>query len=207
MKLEHFYHVYAVAAWKDVVTEHLDALVESGLPIDVINLGVVGSPVAQAQVYDLVSKRIPATVVAHAEQGAEEITLAALWRQVTRHRGSGAILYAHTKGVHNATPLNIAWRRSMTKFLVTGWRDCVPLTADHDLVGCHWLSARNLAMYGNGPSGPCFGGNFWWATREWLAGLESPRDSGDRFDAETWIGGRPRVVDLNPGWPAMELFG
>jgi hypothetical protein len=213
VKLTHFYHVYAVAAWRDAVTEHLDVLVESGLPIGAVKLGIVGTPDDQAQVYDLVSNRIPATVVARAEQGAEEITLDAVWRWARRSRlREGAALYAHTKGVHNATPLNIAWRRSMTRHLVAGWRECVPQLADHDLIGCHWLALESIAGRAACPSAPCFGGNFWWATRGWLAGLDAPKHSQDRFDAETWIGGGiapetpPRVVDLNPGWPAMELF-
>ena len=206
----HYYHVYAIGPWRDVVTEHLDAVISSGLPVDAINLGIVGSPAEQGQVYDLVRSRIPASVVARAEQGAEEITLAALWQRYTNDPPAGAVLYAHSKGVHIATPLNIAWRRSMTKHLVTGWRDCVPYLADHDLVGCHWLAPASLANR-SGPAAPCFGGNFWWATPEWLSRLDAPRNDGDRFAAETWIGGTPgappRVVDLNPGWPAMELFG
>jgi hypothetical protein len=42
--IAHFYHVYAVGGWRDVVAEHLDAVVGSGLPIAAINLGVVGTP-------------------------------------------------------------------------------------------------------------------------------------------------------------------
>ena len=206
--IAHFYHVYAVGGWRDVVAEHLDAVVGSGLPIAAINLGVVGTPEAQEQACALVRSRIPVRVVARAEQGAEEITLAALWRE-----SPPIVLYAHTKGVHVATAFNAAWRRKMTRSLVSGWRDCLPLLDGHDLVGCHWLSPSSLAAYGNGPSTPCFGGNFWWATRDWLATLGPPRQDGTRFDAETWIGGGrnpetpPRVADLNPGWPAMELFG
>ena len=99
--IAHFYHVYAVGGWRDVVAEHLDAVVGSGLPIAAINLGVVGTPEAQEQACALVRSRIPVSVVARAEQGAEEITLAALWRE------SPPIgLYAHTKGVHVATAFN-----------------------------------------------------------------------------------------------------
>jgi len=196
-----------------VVTEHLDAVAGGGLPIEGINLGVVGDPVERAHVHELFSKRIPTTLVAQADQGAEEVTLTAIWQRYTKQRGDGAVLYAHTKGVHVATAFNAAWRRKMTQSLVSGWRDCLPLLDGHDLVGCHWLSSSSLAAYGNGPSTPCFGGNFWWATRDWLATLGPPRQDGTRFDAETWIGGGsnpetpPRVADLNPGWPAMELFG
>ena len=78
-----------------------------------------------------------------------------------------------------------------------------------DAVGCHWLTAEQFSSWApqEFPDGtPFFGGNFWIARCDYLRTLPEP-STRSRFDAERWIGlGDPRVLDLNPGWPAANLF-
>jgi hypothetical protein len=77
-----------------------------------------------------------------------------------------------------------------------------------DAVGCHWLTAEQFPWAAQEfPEGtPFFGGNFWMARCDYLRRLPEP-STRSRFDAERWIGLRdPKVLDLNPGWPAASLF-
>jgi hypothetical protein len=63
-----------------------------------------------------------------------------------------------------------------------------------DAIGCHWV---NDAI---------FGGNYWWARVPYLVTLQPPLDD-NRWRAEEWLGsGKPRIIDVNPGWPAHERF-
>ncbi len=211
MDLTSYYHVYAVNDWPRIVHAHLDALEESGLGSQLSGffLGVVGRPAERRRVLHEVSARVPVKVVAEADQGWEQVTLNALWRAPKAPRG--AVLYAHTKGVSKSPPSDLreAWRRSMTQAVVIGWRRCVDLLQDHDLVGCHWLTPERWSHVPNFGDKPYFAGNFWWATTDWLRGLPKPTGgSKGRWDAEPWVGSGPvpRVVDLAPGWPGPDTF-
>ena len=121
-------------------------------------------------------------------------------------RVDGALLYAHSKGAATVDPFRDRWRRSMLARVVRPWRENAALLEEHDAVGCHWLTEEKFPgmfgvmtepMDGSG----FFGGNFWLARCDYLRTLpECP--VSPRWQAESWIGwGKPRVVDLLPGWP------
>lgn len=209
--IEHYYHLYAVNQWRGILSEHLTELERSGLlaRIDRVHLGIVGPGRARSEAVSLVSERATAEVVAEAENGWEHLTLAAIWR-APKHPGV-AFLYAHTKGVSYSPPdpFRDAWRRSMSNSLIGGWRRCLQLLRDHDLVGCHWLTPERWGAVPDFGDCPYFGGNFWWARSEWLATLGPPKlGPKDRWAAEPWVGGcgNPRVADLTPGWPGLDTF-
>ena len=96
----------------------------------------------------------------------------------------------------------------MTRCVVSDWQGYVALLSDFDAVGCHWLTRDGVPGFGQEflEGTPFFGGNFWMARGYYLRTLPEP-STRSRFDAERWIGlGDPRVLDLNPGWPAASLF-
>lgn len=200
MTIAPWYHAFAVDGWERIVGEHLDALESSGLAEQThLRLGVVGTLEAREAVIAFCRHRMVTEVVAEAESGAEEITLSAL----RAHPDGEAVCYAHTKGVTWPRDFSDAWRRSMTKALVTGWRECVALLAHHEAVGCHWLTAADWPTL---VQIPFYGGNFWWTRRSVIERLPEPR-TGGRHWAEAWLGSVPLdAYDLRPGWPGYGSF-
>lgn len=197
--IRHVYHVYADGQWREPVAEHLDALRSIDVPMHV-TVGVVGTPENRAQVRAALNC-IDVERWQEADQGWEQVTLACLRRDVPGH--DDPVLYAHSKGASDPSPINVAWRRSMTRLVVAGWRDCLDWLSSVDAVGCHWLTPEEHPEL---VTSPFFGGNFWWATASYLRTL--PRlEYRTRWDAESWIGlGNPKVHDLLPGWPSLQLF-
>lgn len=198
--MKHFYRLYCGydARWQPVLDEHTVALAASGGQWEV-TAGVVGPESERVRVAD----RLPGQVGAEADAGWEQVTLRALRRWALEAGPDEPVLYAHSKGVTHyddtETLLETAWRRSMTRFLVGGWGQCVKLLKDHDLVGCHWLTPETHPVIVT----PIFGGNFWWARAGYLAQLPEPGDES-RFHAEGWVGqANPHIADLNPGWPIL----
>ncbi len=109
-------------------------------------------------------------------------TLQGLWRQA-KAEPDAYYLYLHTKGVReeNGRQFRALWRRWMSYYLVTRWRESVALLADHDTVGSMSI----------GPPLPHYSGNFWWARGDWLAQLPEPAPIefgvNERVWAEMWL--------------------
>ncbi len=196
MKLCHFYHCFADGAWEKPLAEHVDALIDSGLAqaLDSFQVGVVGQPArCMAALAYLRQRDVSFQVCASAKEGWEQETQDALYRYSLDH--DGYVLYAHTKGASNPVPIQDPWRRSMTRFTVYEWRECVELLGAYDAVGCHWLDGR------------FFGGTFWWTHLALIRELGAPKRD-HRYDAENWIGTYPniKVFDRFPGFPSFDLF-
>src|ERR1035437_714731 len=112
MRLRHYFHVFAVKEWKSIVAEHIDALASSGLAAEVhpLRLGIVGDKDERKEVFRYCSSRMPTLVVAQADEGWEQVTMA----ELEKDDGSwDAVLYAHTKGVNVPSLWNDMWRQSM----------------------------------------------------------------------------------------------
>lgn len=198
MNVAHWFHIYAAGDWREPVAEHMAALADSGFDGE-FHVGIVGPPENVDEVRaELAAIRPPNTWVC-APVGWEQVTLHALHEHAQSF--DGAILYAHTKGAHDPSTVNIAWRRSMSWHLVKGWRPAAEaLDHGYAAVGCHWLTVEEFGRPDGVPL-PCFGGNYWLARSDYVRQLAPCADSC-RHDAEGWIGtGAPRVLDLCPGWP------
>jgi hypothetical protein len=193
----HFYHVYADGRWEIPLTEHLEALHGSGLypQLDKFYVGIVGSEDNIAAVKAALDG-VECSIIAEAPVGWEHETM----RHIPRLLGDddAHVLYCHTKSASDQSEINVTWRRSMTFFNVVEWRQAIPRLETHDAYGCHVLPKEN---------GNCFGGNFWWATADFLRSLP-PLLENDRWDAERWLGRTDtgKFFDANPGWPAVNLF-
>lgn len=196
----HYYHCYAAGAWERPAAEHVAALAGAGLHTD-MTIGLIGAPGERGKARDIIGAALADAGLpaperwVEADTGWEQVTLQQIHFDVHRIPGAFPALYAHTKGAHNDTPVNRAWRRAMTRELVGGWRHCTSLLNEgHDTAGCHWVSAGGPSFYG---------GNFWWATASYLRTLPPP-DRENRWRAETWVSSAssPHAADLKPGWPS-----
>lgn len=211
LHVRHFYHVYASGAWAEPVREHAEALGASEFT-GAITVGLVGPRGDRERAREMITRRfsmygapVPDSWV-EADEGYEQVTLTALRNFARSHLQDMAILYAHTKGAHDNTEWNAAWRRSMTRRIVSDWPNCVRQLGRYELVGCHWLDPERYHTPPYDVASPFFGGNFWWALSNYVRRLPPLDAKGTRHDAETWIGLRsPRVLDLLPGWPSMRL--
>jgi hypothetical protein len=197
LPIRHYYHVYAAGTWQQPVAEHLATLAGATLNAETV-IGLVGPEDQRQEARQLISRRLKPARWVEADNGWEQTTLAQIHADVHHVPDEFAVLYAHTKGAHDNTQLNAAWRRSMTARLVGEWEGCVELLAGgHDTVGCHWVSAGDGVSF--------YGGNFWWATASYLRRLPPP-DTENRWRAETWVSSAsgPKAFDLLPGWPRYE---
>lgn len=90
----------------------------------------------------------------------------------------------------------------MQSVVVDGWMGCTyALSQGFDTAGAHWLTPQKYPFIGKVPY---WGGNFFWATSDYLAALPEVDIHADRFQAEVWIGRsprRPRARDFKPHFP------
>jgi hypothetical protein len=197
VSINHFYHIYAEGNWQEPVDEHINAVIDYGLR-DSLNgfyVGIVGSQQNRNSVIEKLNQYdIDFSVVVEEDSGWEQVTMTKL-HEFSKNN-NGFIFYAHTKSAHDPSPINIAWRKSMCYFNVVKWEDAINHLREMniDTVGCHWCKDS------------FWGGTYWWATTSYLSSLEPPLND-NRWNAEEWIGsGRPRIVDMNPGWPSFKGF-
>lgn len=201
LPIRHYYHVYAAGAWMVPVREHLSVLAVSGLRVPMV-IGLVGTFAARRQARHEIGRLLEDADLpaperwAEADEGWEQVTLGEVHADVHRIPAEFAVMYAHAKGAANPSPLNAAWRRSLTRHVVCGWEECAGLLADgHDTAGCHWVTAHKSTT-------AFYAGNFWWARASYLRRLPPP-PCESRWQAETWVSSvsDPKAADLLPGWP------
>lgn len=201
MNITHFYHIYADGQWRDPVKEHILALRQSQLMYNLDNffIGIVGqNKNIQSVKKFLKTCGVNCSIIVEEEQGWEQVTMNKL--RDFAHENDGWIFYAHSKGSSDPSPINIAWRKSMTYYNIINWEEAVSYLKTCDTVGTHWVTAPQ--------DGKTFwGGTFWWATTDYLKTLP-PIGMENRHRAEDWIGitKTAKVHDMNPGWPAFHLF-
>jgi|GEM_PF-2274809 hypothetical protein len=210
-RIRQFYHLGADTLWKPAARQHIAACHEAALP-GAVTVGVTGTPGRSALARDWLAEQWPLARVKLLDGEFEQPTLR-LARDWALVNPDGMVLYAHAKGSANLSPVQEAWRESMTIDVITRWRECIAqLSAGYDVAGAHWLDPvvypnMLIATQANGGSQtPFFGGNFWWATAAYLISLPVP-SALTRWGAERWIGlGHPKAADMRPGWPTIMLF-
>jgi len=212
MKIRHFYHVFAAGGWAGPVAEHAEALGRAGLHCPV-TITLVGPEEDRFRARERITERFwewylpePEAWI-EADAGFEQVTLRQIHLWAHQTPGDYAVLYAHTKGAYSNSPFNEHWRRSMTRYTVAGWRDCVAkLESGWDTAGCHWLTPERDHDPPRFPvTTPMYGGNFWWGHSNYLRQLPPPGDEY-RHQAEEWVGlAGPKAYDFLPGWPSMKL--
>ena len=196
VRIAHFYHIYADGLWRDPVKEHIIALRQSELfyNIDEFYIGMVGKKENTNSVKKFLKTcGVYYNLVAEQENGWEQVTMNKL--RDFSHENDAWIFYAHTKGSSDPSPINIAWRKSMTYYNIINWKEAVSYLSEYDTVGTHWVTA------------PQDGKTFWWATTDYLKTLP-PIGIENRHRAEDWIGitKSAKIYDMNPGWPQFGIF-
>jgi len=190
--------------WEPPVSEHIEALCESGLisRLEQIYVGLVGNIDNCNNVKNYLKGRIRYQVVDEKDVGWEQVTMECIRTHIQSHQG--CVLYAHTKGSSDPSQINIEWRKSMTYFDIYHWHEAYDKLKTYDVVGCHWLTHEKWENVGI----PIFAGTFWWANIDYLKTLP-PLMYFDRWNAEHWIGcsSKPiKAFDMNPGWPGFQIF-
>lgn len=156
----------------------------------------------------LASAMSPCARVQMLVNGPEAQTeLATLARLQALLKPGRAVFYHHIKGVqHPNDKVYDRWRTCMTDACVWNWRECHMLldSGHYDTVGAHWLTQKQYPMVGKDQR--YWGGNFWWATSDYLQTLPkvAPDTQDNRYEAEVWIGQgprAPRIYDFRPHWP------
>ena len=175
-----FIHLYQTGDWKNIYTEQITKLQESGLldAASFVFLGVNGSE-------DLPIKNDKIRVFRNDIYGiesAETYTLKALY-DYSFLKDDVNILYMHVKGVtwsnfnsDDADRKRIYentqyWRRYLEFFLVENWTTCVNLLDSHEVVGTEWNSYSQFGGFGFCERAN-FGGNMWWSNTEYIKKLD-----------------------------------
>lgn len=204
-----FYHVYLgggeIPCDHDnvigIVTEQLSALNVSGVSKHAshICIGVKGSDMDAF----MLKSMEPLSLVVRHESGIGELPTMKLMQDFCRKSPGWNILYLHTKGaIHGSGSAYSSWRLCMESVCLWRWSECVRLMDEGaDSVGAHWLTPEAYPFIG---STAYWGGNFWWATSDFLNTLPEINVDLSRYEAEVWIGRgpkRPVVRDLKHHFP------
>ena len=186
-----------------IMVDQMHALNSSGLvnAANEIHIGVNGSDSQALTAYCFTPPRTGLHIYNDGQSELTTMTSLQKWLEP-----GWAVLYHHIKGVQY--PGNTKWdnwRHCMERVCVHDWRICLKfLENGYDTVGAHWLTHKKFPMVGEDQR--YWGGNFWWATSDYLLTLpELPTDSHEnRYQAEVWIGEStksPVVHDFAPHWP------
>jgi hypothetical protein len=171
-----------MAAWRNSDLEKI---------ADENHVGLNGTD-SQAMV---LSSVIPANSILHIHGPRAQTELSTLHELQLWLKPGWAVLYHHIKGVqYPDNPVWDRWRKCMQNACVWNWRACVEaLEQGFDTAGAHWMTSKKYPMVS--PDHRYWGGNFWWATSDYLLTLTSlPPDQYERrYDAEVWIGSGPRT--------------
>ena len=154
----------------------------------------------------------PATVkpTFHGLQCKNELRTLLLVEEFAKTHTGWNVLYFHSKGATHPLghELSARWRRCMMRHLVSNWRQCVQeLESGFDSVGCHWMQPPQTP-----PGQNIWGGNFWWASSDFLRTLPSLLDTwrvknsgidsiDSRYEAEVWIGNGPNLPKVKDHHP------
>lgn len=188
----------------EVVSEQMHILKKSGLleNCNEFHVGINGGD--ESRPFAAISIPPGARFMMHGLQSkSENLTVLNLGNWAMSHPGWN-VLYFHSKGATHTDPIykkhGDYWRNCMMRHCVWNWARCVKdLSVGFDSVGCHWLTGM-----GSDHSQNYWGGNFWWATSDFLRTIPSMyrrdriRMSGidsleSRFESEVWIGNGPRL--------------
>lgn len=205
-----FYHCILSGGEPAVATDHMIAIIgeqmralkESGLEeaAQVIVIGVNGGPHDSLLLLDIAPGK---SQVEYNETGTAELPTMKRMQDWCREHPGWLVLYHHTKGaIHPVGSAYHRWRQCMERVVIWNWRKCVAdLMTGMESVGAHWLQPEVMPFIG---PWAYWGGNFWWATSDFINTLPPIDITLGRYEAEVWIGRgprRPRVKDYAPHFP------
>lgn len=179
-----YLHVATIGNYQEIFDEIFSSIEESHLieNIDSLNVCIVGSGHLSCPNHS----KISVTQYGDVSEG-EFYTLDKIKKISDATEKKLKILYLHTKGV--TTPNNqciVDWRKYMTYFNVTQYKNCLQLLEENDACGVDLVN--DPAIH--------FSGNFWWSTSSYIKKLPSIQDLKTkikpvltvRHNCEFWIG-------------------
>jgi len=212
-----FYHIWSpphTDIWKMLVDEQLKLLQRCGLH-EHADIACCISGSQHLAISDFVShvKWLEVIESTEDESEFEGLTLKHAYQRCRDdqiHSGH-SIAYFHTKGISHLASgpegcqvsRNVnSWRHLLEYGVIERWRDCAIALIAHDLAGINFHEAP----------APHFGGNFWWATADYIRTLPHPQSrdvasplfadpsSRERVRYEMWVASNnPRVFNIGVG--------
>jgi len=187
MKARLFWHVFCAAHWFDICNEIMRSLYCSKFPF-AIEAHIIGTEGDCTDFCELAGIwGLPVQVIRHDKNTYEYWTIAAMYEYAKWNKG--LVCYIHNKGTTSASPTYSKWRWCMLQKIVVEWKDRVAdfAACDLDAVGCFLLEYW-----------PCFAGNWWWATTDFIRQHEPSCVTNDRFYYEKWLlsGKKVRLLSL-----------
>lgn len=203
-----FYHCALIAgsqplfAARPIIREQMETLKSSGLEkaASEIIVGINGIPDLRTREYFPVSAKIKF----HPKECCTENRTILMLQEWAKTHPNWFVLYFHSKGATKIPESHEAhycttWRDRMMLHCVKQWRQCVKDLETCEAVGCHWQTGQ-----GQDGSQSLFGGNFWFATSNFLATLpliterHRIKTSGidaveSRYESEIILGNGPRL--------------
>jgi hypothetical protein len=189
-----------------IIKEQLDLLESSGLmeAASKIYIGINGGFAG-----DFGRKMPLSTLIElHSSDNISETpTMVKMW-EFSKVDPGWNVLYFHAKGATHTDPEYLKfvgrWRNCMMRHLVQNWRTCIEdLDSGFESVGCHWMT--NMSPPSDKDA--IWGGNFFWATSDFIATLPDLLDRDlikqhgraapiARYEGERWIGSGPRRPNI-----------
>lgn len=196
MKIIGFVHICMVHHYKEIITEQLNLLLESGLyeQSENIFVGCLGEPIDEVMALFKPHKKIK--VLSHSQdlKQYEFLTLRILHDKAKSEKPFYGY-YFHTKGVSYPNPPHREggdyWRDYMNHYVITRWKDNVQKLDEG-------FQTSGVKFIKDGFP-PHYSGNFFWFKSEYaktLAPIErlNPKD---RYSAEMWLcSNYPKVANL-----------
>jgi hypothetical protein len=176
-----FMTVACIQHYESVFGELLEGMVDAGLyeACASIQLAVLGPGPDRERIRALIAP-YPKCTVAHETDDLTEYEFPALERlQALCDTQDAYVFYAHTKGVSHGPTSQYSkhWRRLLTHYTFTRYRECVGALADHDCAGVNWVENH-------------YSGNFWWTKSSYVRTLR-------RIDA---LRRSPVQIIQDPSW-------
>jgi len=184
-----FYHAYLINNYKDIITEQLTNIFNSGLYkyCQEFHIGIVGGEEEKKWIINLVGKY--SKIKLHFfDNGDEKHTLRLIPLII---KPNDYVLYFHTKGItHNSISQNL-WRRLVQYKVIYEWKKCIEILHEYDSVGPLYREDTFLGYF------PHFSGNFWWSKYKHIMSLDNSYLDENyihkRMGAEFWIGSNPNA--------------
>ena len=210
-----FSHNFLKSDWKEIVTEQILLLHQSGAYAAASEIWYCGYGETQEVIefIDLIKREDPLLkirIVIHNDNDNEKPTLVLL-QDVMRTRPHGYVMYYHTKGVTSSIREshlkdNIkSWRKIMQYYVIEEWAASLQHLAEFDAVGCFYDTYTSPYF-----TLDYFSGNFWIANTTHINNLPPMIERSNWMGCETFvtsIKGNYKSLHIQaPGIPLYEQY-
>ena len=176
------YHIAMMGGWRRIVDEQSDRLIKSGLldRTDKVFIGVVGGDLKPSALRPELAAK--AVISCHPDLKRYEFHTLKMLRDHAEGREFKA-WYMHTKGASRKDEGVKKWRNLMEYFVIDKFEHCIQKLSLCDVCGTNLRTEKRY-----------FAGNFWWSKSSYLSRLPKIEslDQSNRYEAELWIGKKPR---------------